>query len=83
MVAYRLQDEYGVQCVFEGISLATARWIDCADPKKLAEFPSAATSTSRSTTPASWFTSPRITFYLNMVKEKFPNLRFDEAREVA
>ena len=27
-----------VQCVFEGISVATARWIDCADPKKLAEF---------------------------------------------
>jgi peptide chain release factor 3 len=38
VVAFRLQDEYSVQCVFEGVSVATARWIQCDDPKKLAEF---------------------------------------------
>jgi peptide chain release factor 3 len=38
VVAFRLADEYGVQCAFEAINVATARWIDCADPKKLAEF---------------------------------------------
>jgi peptide chain release factor 3 len=38
VVAFRLQDEYGVQCVFETIAVATPRWIGCADPKKLAEF---------------------------------------------
>ncbi len=38
VVAFRLQDEYSVQCVFEGVSVATARWIHCDDAKKLAEF---------------------------------------------
>jgi peptide chain release factor 3 len=38
VVAFRLQDEYGVQCVFEPVTVATARWIDCADPKRLADF---------------------------------------------
>jgi peptide chain release factor 3 len=38
VVAFRLADEYSVQCVFEGISVATARWIRCDDAKKLAEF---------------------------------------------
>ena len=38
VVAFRLQDEYSVQCVFEGVPVATARWIECDDAKKLAEF---------------------------------------------
>ncbi|MDE1923142.1 MAG: peptide chain release factor 3 [Gammaproteobacteria bacterium] len=38
VVAFRLQDEYGVQCVFEAINVASARWIDTADQKMLAEF---------------------------------------------
>jgi len=38
VVAYRLKDEYSVDCSFENITIATARWIRCADEKKLAEF---------------------------------------------
>ncbi len=38
VVAFRLQDEYGVQCVFEAVGVATARWIVGGDPPKLAEF---------------------------------------------
>jgi peptide chain release factor 3 len=38
VVAFRLQDEYSVQCAFEAINVATARWIACKDAKKLAEF---------------------------------------------
>jgi peptide chain release factor 3 len=38
VVAFRLQDEYGVQCVFEPVNVHTARWIGAADGKKLAEF---------------------------------------------
>ncbi len=38
VVAYRLKDEYSVDCGFETITIATARWIRCADEKKLAEF---------------------------------------------
>jgi peptide chain release factor 3 len=38
VVAFRLQDEYGVQCVFDHIAVHTARWVDGADPLKLEEF---------------------------------------------
>jgi len=38
VVAFRLQDEYGVQCVFEPINVAVARWVRLADEKRLAEF---------------------------------------------
>ena len=38
VVAFRLQDEYGVQCVFEPINVAVARWVSTQDEKRLAEF---------------------------------------------
>ena len=38
VVAFRLQDEYSVQCVFEPINVAVARWVRLADEKRLAEF---------------------------------------------
>jgi peptide chain release factor 3 len=38
VVAFRLQDEYGVQSVFEPINVATARWVRLDDEKRLMEF---------------------------------------------
>jgi len=38
VAAYRLKDEYGVEAGFEPVQVATARWIKCADEKKLEEF---------------------------------------------
>jgi peptide chain release factor 3 len=38
VIVSRLKNEYGVDAVYEGIEYATARWIECADKKKLAEF---------------------------------------------
>ena len=38
LVAYRLQDEYRAECVWEDASTFTARWVYCDDDKKLAEF---------------------------------------------
>jgi peptide chain release factor 3 len=38
VVAFRLADEYGVQCAFEPIGIATARWVYCGDPKVLEAF---------------------------------------------
>lgn len=38
LVAYRLQDEYRAECVWEDASTFTARWVYCDDEKKLAEF---------------------------------------------
>ncbi len=38
VVAHRLQYEYGVQCQFEPVNVATARWVQCADSRAEAEF---------------------------------------------
>jgi len=38
VVAYRLKDEYGVDANFEPVTVATARWIECADGNTLESF---------------------------------------------
>lgn len=38
VVAYRLKDEYKVEAIYEPATIATARWVECKDNKKLEEF---------------------------------------------
>jgi peptide chain release factor 3 len=38
VVVYRLLDEYKVDCVYEGVTVQTARWVECGDNKMLEEF---------------------------------------------
>ena len=38
VVAWRLQEEYSVKCIYENIPVNTARWIKCDDQKRLDEF---------------------------------------------
>ncbi len=38
VVAYRLKDEYRVECSYEPVNVYTARWIECEDSKRLEEF---------------------------------------------
>ncbi|NVK42234.1 MAG: peptide chain release factor 3 [Oceanospirillaceae bacterium] len=38
VVVYRLKDEYKVDCVYEGVTVQTARWVECKDNKMLEDF---------------------------------------------
>lgn len=38
VVAYRLQDEYKVEAIYEPVNVYTARWVYCKDPRKLEDF---------------------------------------------
>ena len=38
VVAYRLKDEYKVEAIYEPVNVVTARWVECDDEKKFAEF---------------------------------------------
>jgi peptide chain release factor 3 len=38
VVAFRLADEYSVQCVFDPVTVYTARWVDSSEPARLEEF---------------------------------------------
>ena len=38
VVAHRLKTEFRVECKFEAVTVATARWVQCEDVKRLEEF---------------------------------------------
>jgi len=38
VASHRLKDEYGVEAIVENINVATARWVQCDDPKMLEQF---------------------------------------------
>ncbi len=38
VVSWRLKNEYGVECSFEPVQVATARWVNCEDSKIMEEF---------------------------------------------
>lgn len=38
VVAFRLKDEYKVEAIYEPVNVNTARWVECNDEKKFAEF---------------------------------------------
>ncbi|MCC7221127.1 MAG: peptide chain release factor 3, partial [Candidatus Contendobacter sp.] len=38
VAAFRLRNEYGVECGFETVNVHTARWVSCADAKRFEEF---------------------------------------------
>ena len=82
VVAHRLEHEYGVQVIFEHYNCSTARWIvgDAGELRQLSDRYSANVALDGADDPV--YLAPN-NVYLNMVKEKYPNLRFLEAREVA
>lgn len=44
VVAARLKQEYGVECVYDNVPVATARWVACSDEKILQQFKNKASS---------------------------------------
>jgi peptide chain release factor 3 len=81
VVAFRLQDEYGVQCAFEGVTVATARWVEGDDEKRLAEFRAKAhDNLAVDHAGALVYLAPsRVNLQLTL--ERWPELRFRETRE--
>lgn len=81
VVAHRLQFEYNVDCVYDEIKIATARWVYCDDAKKLADF-KAKLSLHLALDGANdlAYLAPT-NVNLNMTKERWPDVRFMETRE--
>ena len=81
VVAFRLQDEYGVQCVFETIPVYTARWVTAQDPRKLEEFRTRAhDQLALDHGDALVYLAPsRVNLQLTM--ERWPDIGFHETRE--
>ena len=83
VVAFRLQDEYGVQCVFEPVGVYTARWVDSADEQRLAEFRTRAhDQLALDHGGALVYLAPsRVNLQLTL--ERWPGINFRETREHA
>jgi len=81
VVAFRLQDEYGVQCVFDNIAVHTARWIAGADERKLEEFRNKAyDNLALDHSGALVYLAPsRVNLQLTL--ERWPEIGFRETRE--
>jgi peptide chain release factor 3 len=82
VVAERLKTEYNVDCVFEPVQIATARWIECDDEKKLEEMQRRA-STNLAIDGAgdlTYLAPTRVN--LDLATEKWPDIRFRSTREV-
>ncbi|MEQ1438110.1 peptide chain release factor 3 [Fontimonas sp. SYSU GA230001] len=81
VVQYRLKDEYGVDCVFEPVQVNTARWVECADDKKLREFRDKNDTRLALDHYGDLVYLASSAVNLAMARERFPDIRFLETRE--
>ncbi len=81
VVAWRLKDEYGVECSYDNIPVSSARWIVCDDEKRLQEFKQKAMQNlaldgGKHLT----YLAPSMV-NLNLTMERWPDIEFHATRE--
>lgn len=82
VTVYRLQHEYGVDCVFEGVRVDTARWVDAEDPKELERFK------ERNESALAWDGGGALAYLapsranLQLTQERWPDISFRTTREL-
>jgi peptide chain release factor 3 len=81
VVAWRLKEEYGVDCRFENINVATARWVYAEDQRRLEEFRNkAAEHLAVDHAGALVYVAPsRVN--LQLTQERWPEIRFMPTRD--
>jgi peptide chain release factor 3 len=81
VVAFRLQDEYGVQCVFDNVAIHAARWVSALDERKLEEFRSRAFDQLALDHNGDlvYLASSRVNLQLTL--ERWPDISFQDTRE--
>ncbi|MCH8263523.1 MAG: peptide chain release factor 3, partial [Proteobacteria bacterium] len=76
VVVARLKQEYGVECVYDNVPVATARWISCPDDKIMQKFQIKASSN------LAIDGGDRLTYLapslvnLNLAIERWPEIKF-------
>ena len=81
VVAFRLQDEYGVQCAFEPINVAVARWVSIQDEKRLAEFRVKAYDNLALDHAGELVYLAPTRVNLGLTEERWPEIKFSKTRE--
>ncbi len=81
VVAYRLQDEYKVEALYEPVNVYTARWITCDNERKLEEFRNKAAEhlSVDGGGHLTYLAPTRVN--LSLMEERWPDLEFRATRE--
>ncbi len=82
VAAHRLKGEYGVDAVVEPVSVATARWIDCADDKQLRRFRDKAYENLAEDGDGQLVYLAPTRVNLDLTTERWPEIRFLATREL-
>ena len=78
----RLKAEYGVEAVYEPVEFAVARWVDCGDRKKLAEFERANVANLARDAEGCLSFLTTSEWQLGYYMEKWPDVKFQKTREI-
>ena len=81
VVAHRLKDEYKVECQFENVNVATARWVVCEDTRMLAEFEKKAHDNLALDHGDQLVYIAPTRVNLNLTEERWPDVEFRKTRE--
>ncbi len=81
VVAHRLKHEYKVECRFESVNVATARWVECDDAAKLAEFEKKAHDNLALDHGGQLVYIAPTRVNLNLTEERWPEIAFRKTRE--
>jgi peptide chain release factor 3 len=81
VVAHRLRDEYKVECQFETVNVATARWVECDDTKMLEEFKRKAHDNLALDHGDSLVYIAPTRVNLSLTEERWPDVMFRKTRE--
>lgn len=77
----RLKDEYWVDAVYEPVEYAAARWVQCADPKRLKEFEARnQASLAHDSEGFLTYLAPG-QWHIGFVEEQWPDVEFVKTRE--
>lgn len=81
VVAARLKNEYKVECIYDQVSIATARWVECDDDKKFEEFKRKNADNLALDGGDNWSYLAPTMVNLNLAMERWPDIKFLETRE--
>jgi len=82
VVAHRLKAEYNVECIFEQVQIAAARWVHCDDEKMLADFKRKASNNLALDGSGELIYLANSRVNLNVIQERWPDIEFMATREV-
>jgi peptide chain release factor 3 len=81
VVAHRLRDEYKVECLFEPVTVATARWVECSDDRMLERFREKAYENLALDQGGALVYIAPTRVNLDLAMERWPDIQFNATRE--